>query len=127
LREHIAAMKAVILSARDFTCKENFLRFVIFFTLHFLGRRKAAVKECSYTIQDPVGIHARPAGLLVKKLSEFSSGAVVVRGEESCDGKKLLALMKLRVKAGETITVRFEGDDEEAACDACRAFLSETL
>ena len=85
------------------------------------------MKECSYTIKDPVGIHARPAGNLVKKLSEFSSSSTISRGSDSCDGKKLLALMKMRVKVGETITLKFEGDDEEAACEAALAFLSENL
>jgi len=85
------------------------------------------VKEISYTIKDPLGIHARPAGMFVKKLEGFSSKATIVRGEDSCDGKKLLALMKMRVKTGETITVRFEGDDEEAAAAAAAAYLAEVL
>ena len=85
------------------------------------------VKEFSYTIKDPLGIHARPAGLLVKKLEGFSSKASVIRGEDTCDGKKLLALMKMRVKTGQTITLRFEGDDEEAAAAAAQSYLAETL
>jgi phosphocarrier protein len=85
------------------------------------------MKECNYTIKDPVGIHARPAGTLIKKLSEFSSTVTISRGADSCDGKKLLALMKLRVKEGETITLKFEGTDEDAACAAALAFLSENL
>jgi len=85
------------------------------------------MKECAYTIKDPVGIHARPAGLFVKKISEFSSRATIHRGNDSCDGKKLLALMKMRVKQDETITVKFEGSDEEAACAAALAFLQENF
>lgn len=85
------------------------------------------MKEISYTIKDPLGIHARPAGLLVKCLQEFASTALITRGGDSCDGKKLLALMKMRVKTSETITVRFEGADEEAAATAALAFLTEQL
>jgi phosphocarrier protein len=85
------------------------------------------MKEFSYTIKDPLGIHARPAGLFIKKMQEFVSDIMVTRGAEGCDAKKLLALMKMRVKTGETITVRINGGDEEAAAVAAKAFLSENL
>ena len=85
------------------------------------------MKEFSYTITDPLGIHARPAGLFVKKMQKFISEIMVTRGAEGCDAKKLLALMKMRVKAGETITLRISGGDEEAAAAAAEAFLSENL
>jgi phosphocarrier protein len=85
------------------------------------------MQETAYTLKDPLGIHARPAGLFVKKLQEFSSTVTITRGDDSCDGKKLLALMKLRVKQGETITVKAEGDDEAAAVKATAEFLSANL
>ena len=85
------------------------------------------MQEFSYTIKDPLGIHARPAGLFVRKMQEFSSEIMVTRGAEGCDAKKLLALMKLRVKAGETITLRITGGDEEAAAETAKVFLSENL
>lgn len=85
------------------------------------------MKEITYTIKDPLGIHARPAGLFVKKLQGFGSGVTVSRGEDQCDGKKLLALMKMRVKTGETIALQFDGADEDAAATAAQAFLSENL
>ncbi|MDR0561811.1 MAG: HPr family phosphocarrier protein, partial [Spirochaetaceae bacterium] len=76
---------------------------------------------------DPLGIHARPAGLFVKKLQEFDSGVTISRGSDSCDGKKLLALMKMRVKVGEEIKLSFDGSDADAAADAAQAFLTEHL
>jgi phosphocarrier protein len=82
------------------------------------------MKEYSYTITDPVGIHARPAGLLIKELSRFSSAMSISRGNDGCDGKKLLALMKLRVKQGETILLKADGPDEDEAIEAAKAFLS---
>jgi len=85
------------------------------------------MREFSHTVKDPLGIHARPAGLLVKKMQEFSSGATVIRGDDECDGKKLLALMKMRVKEGHTLTVRFDGDDEDAAAKAVRDYMAEIL
>lgn len=85
------------------------------------------MKEFRYTIKDPLGIHARPAGLFAKEMQGFISEIMVVRGAVGCDAKKLLALMKLRVKAGETILVRINGGDEETAAAAAEAFLSENL
>ncbi|MDR2397432.1 MAG: HPr family phosphocarrier protein [Spirochaetaceae bacterium] len=85
------------------------------------------MKELSYTITDPVGIHARPAGMLIKELSQYASTITISRGSDSCDGKKLLALMKLRVKQGETIVVKADGADEDAAIEGAKAFLSANL
>jgi phosphotransferase system HPr (HPr) family protein len=85
------------------------------------------MKEVSYIIKDPLGIHARPAGFFIKKLGEFKSKITISRGADSCDGGKLLALMKMRVKQGETIVIRAEGSDEEAAAQAAIEFLSVNL
>jgi phosphotransferase system HPr (HPr) family protein len=87
------------------------------------------MKEFSYTITDPVGIHARPAGLFVKKLGEFKSAITISRSDNgvSCDGKRLLALMKLKVKQNNTIIIKAEGEDEAAAVEAARAYLSQNL
>jgi phosphotransferase system HPr (HPr) family protein len=85
------------------------------------------MQETSYTLKDPLGIHARPAGLFIKKLQEFSSNITIARGDDSCDGKKLLALMKMRVKQGQTITVKAEGDDAAAVITAAAEFLAANL
>jgi len=85
------------------------------------------VKEFTYVIKDELGIHARPAGLLIKKLQEFSSAVTILRGNDKCEGKKLLALMKLQIKAGQAITLQFTGDDEDAAAAAVQEYLTAIL
>ncbi|MDR1956809.1 MAG: HPr family phosphocarrier protein [Treponema sp.] len=85
------------------------------------------MQEFDYTITDPDGIHARPAGLFVKKMQEFTSAVSLHREDQQADGKKLIALMKLRLKCGQTVTVRAEGADEDAAIAAARDFLSQNL
>ena len=85
------------------------------------------MKEFSHTIKAPNGIHARPAGLFVRNMQEFTSMVTVKRDEESADGKKLFALMKLRLKYGQTILVTAEGEDEDAAIEAARKFLTVNL
>ena len=83
------------------------------------------MKEFTYTITDPVGIHARPAGMLAKKAAGFKSTVIVIKGEKKADTRRLMALMGLGIKCGETITVQAEGEDEQAAADVIKAFLTE--
>lgn len=83
------------------------------------------MKEFTYTITDPVGIHARPAEMLAKKAAGFKSTVTVIKGEKKADTRRLMALMGLGIKCGETITVQAEGEDEQAAADEIKAFLTE--
>ena len=83
------------------------------------------MKTFNYTITDEVGIHARPAGLLAKKAKEFESVCTIEKGGKSVNITKLMALMGLGIKCGETITVQAEGEDEAAAAEAIQAFLTE--
>ena len=83
------------------------------------------MKEFTYTITDPVGIHARPSGMLAKKAAGFKSTVTVIKGEKKADTRRLMALMGLGIKCGETITVQAEGEDEQAAAEAVQAFLKE--
>lgn len=85
------------------------------------------MKEMSYIIKDEVGIHARPAGLLVKEAAKFTSKISVTKGEKTADAKKLFALMGLGVKCGEEIKIICDGCDEEEAVNAIGAFLKENL
>ncbi|MDR0708744.1 MAG: HPr family phosphocarrier protein [Spirochaetaceae bacterium] len=85
------------------------------------------MREFSYTITDPNGIHARPAGLFVQKMQEFKSDVTVNRDDQSADAKKLLGLMKLRLKCGQSFIVKAEGEDEAAAIEAARDFLTANL
>ena len=50
------------------------------------------MKEFQYTIKDACGIHARPAGLLVKTVKGFASSATLEKDGKSCDMRKLMAL-----------------------------------
>ena len=85
------------------------------------------MKEFNYTITDPQGIHARPAGSLVKKVKEYSSKVTIIKEDKSVDGNKLMALMSLGIKCGDTITVRVEGDDEDTAGPDIKLFFEENL
>ena len=104
----------------------------LYFTPHVLefaapGTGKLSKEEFQYTVKDACGIHARPAGLLVKTVKGFASTATLEKDGKSCDMRKLMALMGMGVKQGETITIKVEGDDEEAAAAAIQKFLTENV
>ena len=85
------------------------------------------MKEFEFVVTDPQGIHARPAGLLVKEAKKFESNISVFKGARKGDLKKIFTIMALGVKQGETIKVQVEGADEELAASAVEAFLKENF
>ena len=85
------------------------------------------MQSFTYTITEPVGIHARPAGLLVKEIKKYQSIVTVVKDEKSVDARKLMALMGMGIKCGDTVTVTVEGSDEETAASALQQFFTENL
>ena len=85
------------------------------------------MKEFEFVVTDPQGIHARPAGLLVKEAKKFESNISVFKGARKGDLKKIFTIMALGVKQGETIKVEVEGADEEQAASAVEAFLKENF
>ncbi len=86
------------------------------------------MKSFDYIITDPVGIHARPAGILVKEVKNYADSVVTLtRGDKTVNLLKLMALMQLGVKQGDTVTVSVEGGDEAAVCAALETFFKENL
>ncbi len=78
------------------------------------------MKSFNYTVKDEVGIHARPAGLLVKEVKKYASKVTITKDGKSADASKLMAVMSLGVKCGQEVEVQVEGDDEDTAFDALR-------
>jgi phosphocarrier protein len=87
------------------------------------------MRQFDFAVRDPLGLHARPAGLLVKVAQGFESEATarLERTDQEVSLKRLLAVMGLGVKGGDVITVTVEGVDEDAAADAIEAWMRETL
>jgi len=85
------------------------------------------MKEFKYTITDPEGIHARPAGELVKAAKQFTSTIKLAKDGKSGDCKKIFGIMGLAVKNGQEVTLTFEGEDEEAAYEAISQFMKENM
>ena len=85
------------------------------------------MKEFKYVITDPEGIHARPAGMLVKAAKEFACDIKIAKGAKAMNCKAIFGVMGLAVKKGEEVTLTFDGADEEAAYEAISKFMQENL
>ena len=85
------------------------------------------MKTIAYKITDPRGIHARPAGQLVKLVSGFKSACQMGKEGALVDGKRLLAVMKLAMQQGDELILQFDGADEEEAAAAAEQFLKNNL
>ena len=85
------------------------------------------MKELSYVITDREGIHARPAGVLVKEAGKFQSTLTIRKGDKSGDLKRIFAVMGLAAKQGEEIVVTAQGEDEAEAIQAIEECLKANL
>ncbi len=85
------------------------------------------MKTLTYTIKDELGIHARPAGALVKEASKFKSTIVLSKNDKTADLKKIFSLMGLNVKYKDTITISASGEDEDEAISVIEDFLKNNL
>ena len=86
------------------------------------------MQEFRYVIRDPVGIHARPAGLLVKALKPFADTEITLsKGEQTVRATQLMRLMALGARQGDELVVRAEGPRETEAVAAARQVLEQHL
>ena len=82
------------------------------------------MKSFSYTVKDELGIHARPAGMLVK---EVKNKVTLEKDGKVIDATRLMAVMSMGVKKDQTVTITVEGADEDAAYDALKSFFETNL
>lgn len=70
------------------------------------------------TINNKLGLHARPAAMFVKLANAFSADIWVMKDGEQVNGKSIMGLMMLAAPGGSTIEVSAEGEDAGAALEA---------
>ena len=85
------------------------------------------MKEFKHVINDPLGLHARPAGMLVKAVAGYASKITVTAPTGTADAKRLMSVMRLAAKQGMELTVTVDGADEEKAAAELQAFLAANL
>ena len=117
----------ITIARLGFLCYNIFIISGICIEIH--DRKEGSVmKTFQYTIKDEVGLHARPASRLVMEAKRFAGTAITLQtGDKSANLTKIMAVMALGVKCGDTVTITAEGPDEDAAADAIRTFLEENL
>lgn len=81
----------------------------------------------TFTVKDEMGLHARPAGLLVKEAAKCTSKVTVKKGDKSGDAKRIFNLMGLSIKNGEEVEVMVEGEKEQEEAAALEAFIAENI
>ena len=85
------------------------------------------MKEFKHVINDPLGMHARPAGMLVKAVAPYTSKITITAPTGTADARRLMGIMRLAAKAGMELTIQVEGADEETAAAELQAFLAANL
>ena len=68
-------------------------------------------------VQNKLGIHARPAALLVRTASKFSSDIFLLKDGQEINGKSIMSVMALAAEYGSELIIRAVGDDEDQAVD----------
>ena len=80
-----------------------------------------------YKIKDPLGLHARPAGQLVKEAKAYKSKVTIYFGGQHAEAQRMIAVMSLGIKQNDIITVTVEGEDEEQALLSLQKFFTENI
>ena len=85
------------------------------------------MREFTYTLTHPNGLHGRPAMELADFARTLDSAVTVRKGERSAPADHLMALMLLGAAQGDEVTVTVEGGDEGRSWEAVRQFFQEHL
>lgn len=86
------------------------------------------MQDFTHVIRDELGIHARPAGVLVKLAAKYKGATVTLEKDGAqADMKKLFRVMGLAVKCGDKVTVTVDGEDEITAITELRVVFDEQL
>ena len=70
------------------------------------------------TVQNQVGLHARPATFFIQKANEYKSSIWIEKKERRVNAKSLLGILSLGIVGGTDIRIIADGSDEQAAVDA---------
>ena len=82
--------------------------------------------QFQYKINDPMGLHARPASLLVSNAKVYKDTSIVIScNGRSADCKRMFAVMMLQLKKDDVVTVTVEGDNEREVADKLHGLFVE--
>ena len=73
------------------------------------------MKQISFVVIDPVGLHARPATVAVNAASKFKSEVKITYKGRSVNMKSIMGVMSLGIPTQSDVTISCEGEDEDVA------------
>lgn len=85
------------------------------------------MEQFSYRVTDPSGIHARPAGVIVKEAAKFKCAIKISSKGKEADAKKIFTVMSLGIRSGDEITFTFDGEDEKEAKTVISSLVTSQL
>lgn len=85
------------------------------------------MKQFIYVINDPIGVHARPATIFVKEAKKFESEITLSANGKKANATSMLMIMSMAIKQGNEVTVTASGSDEEAAIAKFRELFKDNL
>lgn len=85
------------------------------------------MKEFKYVIHDETGIHARLAGVFIKKAKEFEGKVMLQFKGKRVELRKRMALMSMGIQHGDEVLITVSGEDEETAVKAQEDFMKDHL
>lgn len=85
------------------------------------------MKTFTYTIKDPIGVHARPASMLAKEIKKYKSSVSITSNGKTVDAGSVIMLMSMGIKCGEEVVIEVTGPDEEAVAATLEAFFKGNL
>lgn len=83
--------------------------------------------EFTFVVKDEMGLHARPAGMLVKEAAKCTSKVTICKGEKTGDAKRIFNVMGLAIKSNEEVKIIVEGEKEAEEAKALEAFAKENI
>lgn len=66
-------------------------------------------------VNNPEGLHMRPAGIVVREMGKFDCNITIIFGEKRINAKSLISIISACIKSGSEVTFECDGEDEEAA------------
>lgn len=86
------------------------------------------MQEKTFTVKAEIGVHARPAALLVQEVRKYPSVKIsLVKDGKEVDPKSILSLLSLSITKGSVLTLKVEGQEEEKILDELIVFIEKNL
>lgn len=78
-------------------------------------------------IKNETGLHARPASLFIKEVSQYMSDITVIKEGQSYNGKSIMSVLSMGITQGEHVMVVAEGEDEKEAIEAIKKLVDNNF